>query len=182
MLENWLYQEVKCDIAMEINHQFAVIPSIDLTISSGRRTSIGLLRSKWMFEKITTLTLSKSASSQTWKSVPPPCRALSAALRFDVALDIFQPEVVSCVTVCGHDSVHTSQLALHVVGVTTEVGQKCLSEGRVVAFRASEVSGKCAKEAVPVADNAHTCVRRYFPAAQLARPVRLGQAVGDCHL
>ena len=54
---------------------------------------------------------------------PPPCRASSAALRFDVALGILQPEVVSCITVCGHDSVHTSGLALHVVGVTTEVGQ-----------------------------------------------------------
>ena len=26
MLENWLYQEVKCDIAMEINHQFCCNP------------------------------------------------------------------------------------------------------------------------------------------------------------
>ena len=71
---------------------------------------------------------------------PLPCRASSVALCFVVALGIFQTEVVSCITVCGHDSVHTSQLALHVVGVTTEVGQKCLSDGRVVAFRAGEVS------------------------------------------
>ena len=53
----------------------------------------------------------------------PPCRASSAGLRFDVALGILQPEVVSCVTVCVRDSVHTPHLALHVVGVTTEVGQ-----------------------------------------------------------
>ena len=42
---------------------FAVIPSIDLTISSGRRTSICLLRSKWMSEKVVIENLIRTTAS-----------------------------------------------------------------------------------------------------------------------
>ena len=62
MLENWLYQEVKCDIAMEINHQFFCNlfnrPNHFIWKKNQRRSV-----TKWMSEKVVIENLIRTTAS-----------------------------------------------------------------------------------------------------------------------